>query len=102
MESSGDSLLRIRDLQICYNTPSGTVRAVSHINLDIGKGEVLGIVGETGCGKSTLAHSIPRLLPEPPAEVEGGEILFERTDILGLPKKEVPKYRGTGIAMIFQ
>lgn len=102
MEYSGDSLLSIRDLQICYNTPSGSVRAVSHVNLDIGKGEVLGIVGETGCGKSTLAHSIPRLLPEPPAEIEGGEILFEHTDILSLPKKEVPKYRGTGIAMIFQ
>lgn len=102
MESSGDSLLRIRDLQICYNTPSGSVRAVNHIDLDIAKGEVLGIVGETGCGKSTLAHSIPRLLPEPPAEVESGKILFERTDILDLSKKEVPKYRGTGIAMIFQ
>ncbi len=102
MTSNGIPLLSVRDLQICYNTPSGAVRAVNHINLDMERGEVVGIVGETGCGKSTLAHSIPRLLPEPPAQVVGGEIRFEGTDMLSLRNKEVPKYRGTGIAMIFQ
>ena len=72
MESRSEALLTIRDLRICYNTPTGTIRAVNSLNMDIKKGEVVGIVGETGCGKSTLAHSIPRLLPQPPAEVAGG------------------------------
>lgn len=102
MESGSEALLNIRDLQICYNTPAGTVRAVNNLNMEIRKGEVVGIVGETGCGKSTLAHSIPRLLPQPPAEVIGGRIEFEGVDILSLSKREVPKYRGTGISMIFQ
>ncbi len=102
MESSVDTLLSVRDLQICYKTPAGIVRAVNHVDLSISKGEVVGIVGETGCGKSTLAHSIPRLLPEPPAEVVGGEVVFDGVNILSVPKKEAPKYRGTGIAMIFQ
>lgn len=102
MESRADSLLRVNNLQICYSTPAGTVRAVNGVSLDIRRGEVLGIVGETGCGKSTLAHSIPRLLPEPPARVIGGQIEFDGVDILKLPRKDVPRYRGTGIAMIFQ
>ena len=102
MESRSEALLTIRDLRICYNTPTGTIRAVNSLNMDIKKGEVVGIVGETGCGKSTLAHSIPRLLPQPPAEVAGGRIEFDGVDMLSLSKREVPKYRGTGISMIFQ
>ena len=102
MESRSEALLTIRDLQICYNTPAGTVRAVNNLSMELEKGKVVGIVGETGCGKSTLAHSIPRLLPQPPAKVVGGRIEFEGVDMLSLPKRVVPKYRGTGISMIFQ
>lgn len=95
-------MLSVRDLQICYYTPAGTVRAVNGVNLEINRGEVLGIVGETGCGKSTLAHSIPRLLPDPPAKVTAGSIVFDGTDLLSLPRNKVQFFRGTGIAMIFQ
>ena len=65
-------------------------------------GEVIGIVGETGCGKSTLAHSIPRLLPEPPAHTRSGKIVFQGVDLLEVPKWRMPYVRGTGIGMIFQ
>lgn len=102
MEEVAESLLEIRGLQVAYRAPVGSVRAVNGVDVAIRKGEVLGIVGETGCGKSTLAHSIPRLLPEPPAQILGGTILFDGVDLLSLRKKEVPKYRGTGISMIFQ
>ncbi|MBX8643119.1 MAG: ABC transporter ATP-binding protein [Thermoplasmata archaeon] len=97
-----ETLLSIEKLSISYNSPSGKVRALNSVSLDIRKGEVLGIVGETGCGKSTLGHSIPRLLPEPPSSVDAGKIIFDGVDLLSLKKKEMPFYRGTGIAMIFQ
>ena len=61
-----------------------------------------GCVGETGCGKSTLGHAIPRLLPEPPAKVRGGKVFFQGTDLLEVPKWKFPMVRGTEIGMIFQ
>ncbi|MCI4317437.1 MAG: ATP-binding cassette domain-containing protein, partial [Thermoplasmata archaeon] len=65
-------------------------------------GRVVGIVGETGCGKSTLAKAIPRLLPEPPATIGGGRIIFRGTDLVHVSKRQLPMVRGTGIGMIFQ
>lgn len=95
-------LLSVRDLCVCYRTRAGNARAVDRVSFDMKKGEVLGIVGETGCGKSTLAHTIPRLLPEPPAHIERGSIIFDGKNLLEVPKKKMPLYRGTGISMIFQ
>jgi len=97
-----EPLLEIRDLSVDYHVGAGTFHALRHVSLDLGRGEVVGIVGETGCGKSTLAHAIPRLLPEPPAKVVSGSVTFRGTDLLTLPKWQMPWVRGTGIGMIFQ
>ena len=101
-KTESEILLRIENLSISYNSPTGKVKAINSVSLEVKKGEVLGIVGETGCGKSTLGHSIPRLLPEPPASVDSGKIIFDGVDLLSVRKKDMPLYRGTGIAMIFQ
>ena len=81
---------------------AGTFHALNDVSLELLPGRVVGVVGETGCGKSTLGHSIPRLLPEPPAKVKTGKIVFQGTDLLKIPKWRMPSVRGTGIGMIFQ
>ena len=96
------SLLEIRNLCTHFKTPHGTVRAVDDISLDIGTGEVLGIVGESGCGKSVLALSILQLLPMPPAFFAGGQIIFEGRDLIQATAEEVRRIRGNRISMIFQ
>ena len=96
------SLLEIRNLRTHFKTPHGTVRAVDDVSLDVGSGDVLGIVGESGCGKSVLSLSILRLLPMPPAFFAGGKIIFEGRDLLRASAEEVRKIRGNRISMIFQ
>jgi peptide/nickel transport system ATP-binding protein len=95
-------LLRIEHLSVDYSVGAGTFRALNDVSLELAAGRVVGVVGETGCGKSTLGHSIPRLLPEPPAKVKSGKIIFQGTDLLKIPKWRMPGVRGTGIGMIFQ
>lgn len=97
-----EPVLSVRNLSIEYAVGAGTFRAVTDVSFDMMPGEVVGVVGETGCGKSTLARTIPRLLPEPPARMRGGTITFQGTDLLAEPKWKMPLYRGTGIGMIFQ
>jgi oligopeptide/dipeptide ABC transporter ATP-binding protein len=97
-----EPILSVEHLSVDYRAPSGTVRAVDDVSLTIPSGRVVGIVGETGCGKSTLAQAIPRLLPEPPARIAAGKIVFRGTDLVGLPARRLPLVRGTGIGMIFQ
>lgn len=97
-----EALLRIQNLSVDYSVGAGTFHAVRDVSLDMSPGRVLGIVGETGCGKSTLAHAIPRLLPEPPAKIVSGSIVLQGIDLLQLPKWKLPMIRGTGIGMIFQ
>jgi oligopeptide transport system ATP-binding protein len=96
------SLLEIRNLRTHFKTPHGTVRAVDDVSLDVGSGDVLGIVGESGCGKSVLSLSILHLLPMPPAFFAGGKIIFEGRDLLQATAEEVRKIRGNRISMIFQ
>ena len=96
------SLLEIRNLRTHFKTPHGTVRAVDDVSLDIGAGDVLGIVGESGCGKSVLSLSILRLLSMPPAFFAGGQILFDGRDLLQATAEEVRRIRGNRISMIFQ
>ena len=96
-----EKLLELRDLSVRYTTDGVISRAVNHVNLELNKGEVLGLVGETGAGKTTTALTILRLLPRYTSEVEG-EVFFEEKDILKLSEKEVREIRGQKISMIFQ
>ena len=98
----GEKLLEIKDLVITFKTDGGTVTAVDHVNLSLDAGETLGIVGESGCGKSVTSFSIMQLLPVPPAKIRSGEIIFEGEDLLKKSEKEMTKIRGNKISMIFQ
>lgn len=100
--SEKETLIEVKDLTVHYVLHSGTSEAVNHISLAMKKGETLGLVGETGAGKTTVALSIMGLLPVPPAQVQSGEIIFEGQDILKLSEKEKKKIRGNKISMIFQ
>ena len=95
-------LLRVRDLRTSFNTPGGKVTAVNGISFDVNHGETLGLVGESGCGKSVSALSIMRLVPNPPGVIERGEVLFEGADLLKISEREMQLVRGAGIGMIFQ
>ena len=96
------ALLEIDDLKVGFDTEAGLVRAVDGVTLSFDKGRTLGLVGESGCGKSVTATSILRLVPIPPGRMLGGEIRFNGIDLLKLPRDELPKIRGKDIAMIFQ
>ena len=96
------SLLDIKNLTIHYETDAGCVEAVNDVNLKLEKGETLGLVGETGAGKTTIALGIMRLVPDPPGVIKKGQIFFEDKDLLTLREKEMRKIRGGRISMIFQ
>ena len=96
------SLLEIKDLTIHYVTHDDTIMAVNGINLTIEKGETLGLVGETGAGKTTTALGMLRLVPNPPGKIKSGEILYNGKDILKVSEHEIRKIRGNEISMIFQ
>ena len=96
------SLLDVKDLKTYFYTDSGVAKAVDGVTFSVDKGKVLGIVGESGCGKSVTSLSIMRLVDPVTGKNEGGEILFDGTDILKLPEPEMRKLRGNRISMIFQ
>jgi len=95
-------LLKVKDLKTHFFTREGVVQAVDGVSFDVEKGKVLGIVGESGCGKSVTALSIMGLIPKPPAKIVGGEVLFEGKDITQLDDKQMQNVRGRQVAMIFQ
>lgn len=95
-------LLEIKDLRVQYETGDGIVKALNGIDLSLDEGMTLGLVGETGAGKTTLAKSIMRIIPTPPGKIISGEILYEGKDILKMDKNEIRKIRGQHISMIFQ
>lgn len=97
-----ENLLEINDLTVEYHTDDAIVKAVNNINLTVKKSEAVGLVGETGAGKTTIAKCILRILQMPPAKIVSGQILFEGQDLLGLSEREMRKIRGNKIAMIFQ
>ena len=97
-----ENILEIKDLTIQYRADNRVVEAVNKLNLTLGKGESLGLVGETGAGKTTTALGIMGLIPDPPGIVTGGEIIFEGEDLLKLNKKKMRAIRGKKISMIFQ
>lgn len=98
----GGHLLEVKDLHTHFHTFEGTARAVDGVSFTLDKGEVLGVVGESGCGKSVTASSIMRLIPEPPGKIEKGEIIFDGMDLAALPMDRIRGIRGKRIAMIFQ
>jgi oligopeptide transport system ATP-binding protein len=97
-----EPLLAVRDLQTEFVTEDGIVHAVNGISYDLHEGEALGLVGESGCGKSVSALSILRLIPHPPGRIAGGEIRFRGRDLLRLGEDDLRRIRGNDIAMIFQ
>ncbi len=94
-------VLEVRDLSVSFRTPRGALKATRDVSFTVPPGKVVGLVGESGCGKSTVIGAIIRLLAEN-AEVKSGEILFEGRDLLKLPERELRRLRGTRLTMIFQ
>lgn len=97
-----DRLLEVQGLKTYFYTEDGVVPAVDGVDFSIDRGETLGIVGESGCGKSVTSLSIMRLIPDPPGKIVDGEILFEGSDLLKKTEAEMRKIRGNDISMIFQ
>ncbi|HPD42468.1 MAG TPA: ABC transporter ATP-binding protein, partial [Anaerolineae bacterium] len=101
-QSASQHLLDIRKLETQFHTEDGVVHAVNGISYTMDEGDTLGVVGESGCGKSVHALSIMRLIPDPPGKITGGEIFFQGQDLLHLTEDEMRRVRGAEIAMIFQ
>ena len=97
-----EKLLEIKNLKVQYNTDEAIVYALNDFSLDLGKGEILGVVGETGAGKTTMALSIMKLLPEHVAEVTGGSITYNGEDVFKMSQKQLRNLRGAEVSMIFQ
>ena len=95
-------LLRVRDLAITFGSGDRTVHAVNGISYDLPAGDTIGVVGESGCGKSVSSLALLRLLPKPAARITSGEILFDGEDVLAMPEESVREMRGNRMAMIFQ
>jgi peptide/nickel transport system ATP-binding protein len=102
-ETASDPLLSVENLSIGFKTEErGSVRVVEDVSFTVGAGEMVGLVGESGCGKSVTAMSILKLLPMPPAFIAGGRVLFEAQDLVTLNDESMRRLRGEGIGMIFQ
>jgi oligopeptide transport system ATP-binding protein len=97
-----EALLEVKNLKVQFHTLEGIVLAVNGVSFVVEKGKTLGIVGESGCGKSVTVLSVMRLIPEPPGKISSGEVLFEGNDLLKLDKIAIQEIRGQKIAMIFQ
>jgi len=97
-----EKLLEIKDLSVEYTTDEDIVKAVNHVSLTLNRGETIGLVGETGAGKTTLALSLMRLLPKVSGRITGGEIMFNGEDLVKAAEEDMRKVRGEKISMIFQ
>ena len=100
--ATSSTLLDIRGLKTVFHTDAGVVRAVDGVDFRIEEGETVGIVGESGCGKSVMALSVMQLVPDPPGEIVEGEVLWQGRDLLQLTRSEMRRVRGAEIGMIFQ
>ena len=102
IDKTSDVVLDVKDLRTYFRTRWGTVKAVDGVNFDLRRGETLGIVGESGCGKSVTMLSLMRLIPSPPGRIVEGSIVLDGQDLLGLSEDEMTKVRGSKIALIIQ
>ncbi len=100
--NSNPPLLDIQNLSVAFDTDEGPLTAVENVSFSIARGEVLGLVGESGCGKSVTALSLLRLIPMPPGRIQSGKVVFDNRDLLRLPASELQPIRGGQISMIFQ
>lgn len=101
--STNNNLLEVKDLRVSFRTYAGEVQAVRGVTFHLKRGEVLAIVGESGCGKSVTAQTLMRLIPTPPSFIKSGSIMFDgKTDITRLTNKQMEKIRGSEMGMIFQ
>lgn len=101
-ETMEDRLLAIDGLQTYFYPPEGVVKAVDGVSFNIPRGKCIGILGESGCGKSVTAMSVMRLIPDPPGKIVAGSVFFEDTDLLKIPLSRMRKIRGNKISVIFQ
>jgi oligopeptide/dipeptide ABC transporter ATP-binding protein len=97
-----DHLLEVRDLSVSFHLLEGIIPAVAKVDLVLDEGEILGVVGESACGKSVTAKSILRIIPAPPGRINSGTVLFEGRDLMKLREEEMQEIRGEKISMIFQ
>jgi len=97
-----EAVLSVRQLAASFDTEEGRIRAVDGVNFDLRQGSTLGLVGESGCGKSVTALSIMRLLPRPSGRIDAGEVFFDGMDLVTLPAQRMQRIRGSRISMIFQ
>jgi peptide/nickel transport system ATP-binding protein len=97
-----ENFIEVKDLVVEYTSDGDIVQAVNGVSFSLKQGETLGLVGETGAGKTTIAKSILRILPDPPAKVKSGQILLEGKDLMKISEKEMLSIRGNKISMIFQ
>lgn len=98
---NNDVLIKLRELTVTYRTRLGPVSAVDHISFDIRRGEILGLVGESGCGKSTMGKALMRMIP-PPATITAAEYIFDGMDVMSFNEDQLRDFRGRRISMIFQ
>ena len=98
----GAPLLEVGDLSVSIRTYRGEVKPVRGVSFSVDRGEIFAIVGESGCGKSTVAQTLMKLNPSPPVDIKGGYIIFKGKDISHLPERDMRPYRGHAISMIFQ
>jgi oligopeptide/dipeptide ABC transporter ATP-binding protein len=101
-ESTSSPLLSVRGLEVRFATEDGMVPVVEDVSFDVDPGEIVGLVGESGCGKSVTSLSIMRLIATPPGQIAAGQILFDGVDLLRLSEREMQRVRGGRIAMVFQ
>ncbi len=102
MTTTSEVLLEIRNLTCSFRTADGAARAVDDVSFSVLQGETLGVVGESGCGKTVTALAVLRLIPNPPGRIDSGEIIYKGQDLLKLPEREMRRIRGNEISMIFQ
>jgi len=102
MNPEATKVLEVKDVTTCFFTDIGVATAVDRVSFSVNQGDTLGIVGESGCGKSVTALTIMQLIPQPPGKVTSGQIIFNGTDLLRLSDKEMRQIRGEKISMIFQ